>query len=197
MSADPARGPRLPKPPQRPRIRWTWWVAWAVGLLVLNYWVASRATQAPPRVRVPYSPFFLAAGAAPATSRRSRRRAPRSRGRSRVAESYAGSKKTTRFQTEIPAFADTNALSRCSREEGGRQRAAARHGHAVVGEPAARLRADAPLHRAASSARCAAPGACRACSARSAARAHGATSRAATTRHLRRRRRHRRGEGRS
>ena len=61
MSAQPdeaPRGPRLPKPsPSRYRFRW--WIAWLIGLLVLNYYVASRATQAPTRVRVPYSPFFL------------------------------------------------------------------------------------------------------------------------------------------
>ena len=113
MSADPAGGPRLPKnpkPPKRPRIRWTWWVAWAVGLLVLNYWVASRATKAPPRVRVPYSPYFLqqvrTGHVATITSK-----GTAVQGTFTVSESYAGSKKTTRFQTEIPAFADTNALS--------------------------------------------------------------------------------------
>ena len=30
-----------------------------VGLLTLNYWAGSHATQAPSRVRAPYSPFFL------------------------------------------------------------------------------------------------------------------------------------------
>ncbi len=57
MSTDPAqgdapRGPRLPQTP-RPRFRLSWWVAWIIGLLIVNYWVASRATQGPPRVRVP------------------------------------------------------------------------------------------------------------------------------------------------
>ena len=109
MSADPARGPRLPKQ-QRPRIRWGWWIAWVVGLLVLNYWVASRATKAPPRVRVPYSPYFLeqvrAGHVASITSK-----GTAVQGTFTIAESYAGSKKTKRFQTEIPAFADTNSLS--------------------------------------------------------------------------------------
>ncbi|HXR11484.1 MAG TPA: ATP-dependent zinc metalloprotease FtsH, partial [Gaiellaceae bacterium] len=110
MSADPARGPRLPKPQQRPRIRWTWWIAWIIGLLVLNYWVASRATKAPPRVRVPYSPYFLqqvrAGHVASITSK-----GTAVQGSFTIAESYAGSKKTQRFETEIPAFANTNTLS--------------------------------------------------------------------------------------
>jgi len=110
VSADPARGPRLPKPQQRPRIRWTWWIAWIIGLLVLNYWVASRATKAPPRVRVPYSPYFLqqvrAGHVASITSK-----GTAVQGSFTIAESYAGSKKTQRFETEIPAFANTNTLS--------------------------------------------------------------------------------------
>ncbi|MGH2935899.1 MAG: ATP-dependent zinc metalloprotease FtsH [Gaiellaceae bacterium] len=109
MSADPARGPRLPKQP-RPKIRWGWWIAWVVGLLVINYWVASRATKAPPRVRVPYSPYFIeqvrAGHVAAITSK-----GTAVQGTFTVQESYAGSKKTKRFETEIPAFANTNALS--------------------------------------------------------------------------------------
>jgi cell division protease FtsH len=109
VSADPARGPRLPKQP-RPKIRWGWWIAWVVGLLVINYWVASRATKAPPRVRVPYSPYFIeqvrAGHVAAITSK-----GTAVQGTFTIQESYAGSKKTKRFETEIPAFANTNALS--------------------------------------------------------------------------------------
>ena len=57
-SGDAPRGGRLPKPTP-PRFRFGWWVVWLVLLLGLNYFIASRATQAPERVRVPYSPFFL------------------------------------------------------------------------------------------------------------------------------------------
>src|SRR5581483_9402172 len=57
-SDEPPRGPRKPAP-QRPRFRVGWWLAWIAALLIVNYWIASRATQAPARVRVPYSPFFL------------------------------------------------------------------------------------------------------------------------------------------
>jgi cell division protease FtsH len=106
---DAARGPRLPKPtPQRFRFRW--WIAWLIGLLILNYWIASRATQAPERVRVPYSPFFLQqvneGHVASITTK-----GTAVQGTFTVATRYAGSKPTTRFKTEIPAFANTDALS--------------------------------------------------------------------------------------
>jgi cell division protease FtsH len=111
MSADPARGPRQPQPPpKRPRFRIGWWLAWIAALLVINYWVASRATQAQPRVRVPYSPFFLQqVRAGHVVSITSTGTAVQ--GTFIAPESYKGSKKTKLFQTEIPAFANTNALS--------------------------------------------------------------------------------------
>jgi cell division protease FtsH len=114
VSADPARTPvpaGKPGPTKpRPRFRIGWWAAWIVGLLVLNYWVGSRATQAQSRVQVPYSPFFLVQVRADnVTEIRSKGTAIQ--GTFRHAESYAGSKKTTAFKTEIPAFADTNSLS--------------------------------------------------------------------------------------
>src|SRR5436190_9308731 len=66
MSADPNRGRSdqkpPPKPPQtpQPRIRVAWWVvASVIALLAINYYSATRATQAHPRVRIPYSPVFL------------------------------------------------------------------------------------------------------------------------------------------
>jgi cell division protease FtsH len=111
VSTDPARGPTTPPPPTpKPRVRLGWWAAWIVGLLVLNYWFASRATQAQPRVRVPYSPYFLqqvnAGHVASITSK-----GTTVQGMFTVPERYAGAKATKLFRTEIPAFADTNALS--------------------------------------------------------------------------------------
>jgi cell division protease FtsH len=101
-SAVPATSPR------RPRFRW--WLAVLVGLLVLNYWAGSRATQAASRVRVPYSPFFLQqvnqGHVVEITSKGTAIQGTFSR-----PESYRDSKATTRFRTEIPEFADTKALS--------------------------------------------------------------------------------------
>jgi cell division protease FtsH len=79
-------------------------------LLAINYWTASRATQPATRIRVPYSPFFLnEISAGHVSSITSKGTAIQ--GTFGQPESYAGSKKTTLFNTEIPAFADTNALS--------------------------------------------------------------------------------------
>jgi cell division protease FtsH len=100
-------GRRWPAPP---RFRLRWWIAWVLALLVINYWVASRATQATPRVRVPYSPFFLeqvtAGHVASITTK-----GTAVQGTFTVPERYSGSKPTLRFKTEIPTFADTNGLS--------------------------------------------------------------------------------------
>jgi cell division protease FtsH len=114
--ADAPRGARLPKP-SPPRFRFGWWIAWLVGLLVINYWIASRATHPPERVRVPYSPFFLeqvqAGHVASITTK-----GTAVQGMFRVALRYQSSKPTTRFMTEIPTFADTNALSRLLERKG-------------------------------------------------------------------------------
>jgi cell division protease FtsH len=77
---------------------------------VINYWFASRATQAPPRIRVPYSPFFLQQVTAGHVSSITSK-GTTVQGTFTVSRSYAGSKASKRFQTEIPAFADTNALA--------------------------------------------------------------------------------------
>jgi cell division protease FtsH len=110
VSTDPARAPTPPPKPQRPRIRVGWWIGWVVVLLVINFWAASRATKGAPRVRVPYSPYFLKqvqdGHVAAITSK-----GTAVQGTFTVSQSYAGSKKTTLFQTEIPAFANANALS--------------------------------------------------------------------------------------
>ena len=121
MSADPSRkpgAPQSPRPdpppqrtaPQRSRFRpsW-WWIAFALSLLVINYWAGSRATQAQPRVRVPYSPFFLQQVQAGNVSD-IRSKGTAIQGTFRKAERYNKSEPTTLFKTEIPAFADTDAL---------------------------------------------------------------------------------------
>jgi cell division protease FtsH len=109
----PAAGPRLPAPEPPAPSRWRrvgWWAAVLAGLLVINYWATSRATQAKSRVRVPYSPFFLEqvrmGHVVEITSKGTAIQGTFSR-----PETYRDSKPTTRFKTEIPAFADTKALS--------------------------------------------------------------------------------------
>jgi len=120
VSADPSQqrqtqapGSRpgaTPPPRQRFRIGW-WWIAWLVGLLVLNYWLAGRATKPVTRIQVPYSPYFLQqvdAGHVKEISSKG----TALQGTFTQPQSYAGSKKASEFKTEIPTFADTNSLSR-------------------------------------------------------------------------------------
>ena len=103
--------------PSGQRSRWAWWVALLIVLLVPNYLVGSRMTQTHPRVRVPYSPFFLqqvlAGNVSDITSR-----GTAIQGVFERPASYDGSKPTSRFKTEIPAFADTKALSQLLQRKG-------------------------------------------------------------------------------
>ena len=110
--------PAKPPTPTKPRFRPGWrWIAFFVALLALNYYTASRATQPPARVRIPYSPFFLQqVSAGHVTSITSKGTAIQ--GTFKSAESYAGSKTTTRFATEIPTFADSKALSQLLEKKG-------------------------------------------------------------------------------
>jgi cell division protease FtsH len=106
----PGAHPADPQAP-RPRLRPSWRVvAFIVALLALNYWIASRETQAPTRLDVPYSPFFLHQVAdGHVVSITSTGTAIQ--GTFRTPESYAHSSPAIRFATEIPAFADDAALS--------------------------------------------------------------------------------------
>jgi cell division protease FtsH len=112
----PGSPPGKPAPPrQRFRIGW-WWIAWLVGLLVLNYWLASRATQPATRIQVPYSPYFLQqvdAGHVKEISSKG----TALQGTFTQPQSYNGSKKASEFKTEIPTFADTNSLSQLLEEK--------------------------------------------------------------------------------
>jgi cell division protease FtsH len=82
-----------------------------LGLLTLNFYIGSRAMEPASRVRVPYSPFFLeqvnTGNVKEITSK-----GTAIQGTFAKPQSYQDSKATTRFRTEIPAFADTDALSR-------------------------------------------------------------------------------------
>src|SRR5438477_5797256 len=86
--------------------RITFYVVGIVVLLGVNYWLAHRATQVQ-RVRVSYTPVFLAqVRAGNVTEITSRGTAIQGDFRHPVASGG-----TTKFSTEIPAFADTNQLS--------------------------------------------------------------------------------------
>jgi cell division protease FtsH len=105
-------------PPQLPRLRTSSrWIVLFLALLGLNFYLGSRATQPPSRLRVPYSPFFLeqvtAGHVKEITSK-----GTSIQGTFSQREQYAGSKPTTLFRTEIPAFADNDALSRLLQQKG-------------------------------------------------------------------------------
>jgi cell division protease FtsH len=112
---DPKRIDRPDAPgssrPQPPRIRWRWWIVVALALFALNYWVGTRVTDEPERLSVPYSPFFLGqvrqGNVAEITSEGST-----IQGTFKSPQRYRDSEPAKEFETEIPAFADTDALAR-------------------------------------------------------------------------------------
>src|SRR3984893_155645 len=109
----PGGAARPDQPPaKRPRFLLSWRVAAIVlTLFALNFWASQRATQPPSRVRVPYSPVFLTAVAnGEVLSITSKGTAIQ--GTFARPESYSGSRLSKLFDTEIPAFADTTALSK-------------------------------------------------------------------------------------
>ena len=103
------RGSSPRKPPSRFPIS-RGWIVFALLLFALNFYLGSRATQPPSRVRVPYSPFFLnqvnAGRVKEITSK-----GTAIQGTFNAKLRYGKSKPTTRFKTEVPAFANTDTLS--------------------------------------------------------------------------------------
>jgi cell division protease FtsH len=107
-----------PNQPQFPRFRFSRrWIVFALVLLAVNFYIGSRATQPQSRVRIPYSPFFLnQVSAGHVKEITSKGTAIQGTFTQKV--KYRKEKPTTRFRTEIPAFADDNALSRLLQKKG-------------------------------------------------------------------------------
>ena len=104
--------PTPPSAPQRPRFGLSRrWILFALALLALNLFITNRAMEPASRVRVPYSPFFLeqvtTRNVAEITSK-----GTDVQGTFKKDVTFEDSKPTTRFRTEIPAFANTDELSR-------------------------------------------------------------------------------------
>jgi len=116
VATTPPKSP--PPPPKRSRFRISpLWAVLAVVLLALNFWIGQRATESPSRVRVSYTPFFLDQ----VTGDRVKditSKGTAIQGSFTEKLSYQGSAPTTRFQTEIPAFADTDQLSQLLQAHG-------------------------------------------------------------------------------
>ncbi|MGZ4302740.1 MAG: ATP-dependent zinc metalloprotease FtsH [Gaiellaceae bacterium] len=116
-STPPASRGSSPPSPQPPRFRPTrGWIIFAVVLLGVNFYLGSRATQPASRIRVPYSPFFLQQ-VTDGHVKEITSKGTAIQGTFTQKQQYAGSKPTLRFRTEIPAFADNNALSRLLQEK--------------------------------------------------------------------------------
>src|SRR6266536_6160730 len=96
-NAPPPRG-STPPPPQPPRFRLSRrWILFALALLAFNFYLGSRATQPPSRVRVPYSPFFLQQVSA-GHVKEITSKGTAVQGTFTQKERFAGSKPTTRFR---------------------------------------------------------------------------------------------------
>jgi cell division protease FtsH len=113
----PPRG-STPSPPRFPGLRLSrGWILFALALLALNFYVGSRVMQPESRVRIPYSPFFLdQVNAGHVKDITSKGTAIQGTFGQKI--KYADEKPTTRFRTEIPAFANNDALSNLLQKKG-------------------------------------------------------------------------------
>ena len=115
-SVPPAPRAPSPTPPQGPRFRLSpRWIAFFLVLLAVNLFVSTRAMQPESRGRVPYSPFFLDHVRTGHVDRITSK-GTAIQGEFTQPQSYKGSKPTKRFKTEVPAFANTDALSNLLQE---------------------------------------------------------------------------------
>jgi len=92
-------------------------VLFVVVLLGLNFFFASRAMESTSRVHVPYSPFFLNEVNAGHVKEISSKGAT-IQGTFTEKVKYRDSQPTTHFQTEVPAFANNDELSKQLQENG-------------------------------------------------------------------------------
>jgi cell division protease FtsH len=108
--------PQTTATPPRRRFGLPAWVAVVVvgtGLLALNFWAASQTVHHVHRIRVPYSPFFLGQVRAGNVQEITSTGTAIQGAFSRPLRYPTGHGSATRqFATEIPAFADVDALSR-------------------------------------------------------------------------------------
>jgi cell division protease FtsH len=115
--ASPPPSPRGSSPaPPRFRVS-RGWIILFLALLAVNFYFSARAMQPSSRVRVPYSPFFLQQ-VREGHVKEITAKGTTVQGAFTQKLSYQGSKPTTRFRTEIPTFADENALSRLLQRKG-------------------------------------------------------------------------------
>jgi cell division protease FtsH len=117
-AAETPPAPRRPSPtpPQRPRFGFSpRWIFFVLALLALNLFISTRAMGPESRVRVPYSPFFLQQVKTKNVEKITSKGTD-IQGTFRKKVTFEDSKPTTRFRTEIPAFANTDQLSQLLQE---------------------------------------------------------------------------------
>jgi len=109
-----------PQPPNRPNPRWLV-VLLDIALLGHNLWISSQALRPNPRVRIPYSPTFLAQVKGGNVKEISST-GDSIQGTFKKAVKYPPSDKnaqsTTNFSTQVPSFADNSQLSNLLQSEG-------------------------------------------------------------------------------
>ena len=114
----PPPSPRGSTPPQPPRFRiGRWWLLFFLGLLAVNFFITNRATEPASRVRVPYSPFFLSQIRADHVKEITSKGTAVQGVFTRPIR-FEDKKATTKFATEIPQFANTDALSALLQKHG-------------------------------------------------------------------------------
>jgi cell division protease FtsH len=86
------------------------WIWLALGLLAINIFFGMRANQPASRVRIPYTPFFLDQVRA-GTVKEITSKGTAIQGTFTKPVQFENKKPTTRFKTEIPAFANNDSLS--------------------------------------------------------------------------------------
>jgi cell division protease FtsH len=105
-----------PTPPPRPWYRpGPRWIVFFLLVLALDLFFTSRVMGPESRERVPYSPFFLEQ-VRTSNVDEIRSKGTDIQGTFRKEVTFEDSKPTTRFRTEIPAFANTDELSRLLQE---------------------------------------------------------------------------------
>ena len=107
----PAPGGSSPDPPRRPWLGLSpRWIVLLLAVLALDLFITTRVMEPESRVRVAYSPFFLNQVKA-GNVEEVKSKGTDLQGTFEKDVTYEDSKPTTRFRTEIPAFADTDELS--------------------------------------------------------------------------------------
>jgi cell division protease FtsH len=117
---NPPPAPRgsSPKGDQRPSFRpRPGWIVFFLALLALNLFLTMRANEPASRVRVPYSPYFLGQVKSDHVTQITSK-GTAIQGEFSKPQTYGKSKPTTKFKTEVPAFANTDQLSKLLQEHG-------------------------------------------------------------------------------